>query len=112
VNSGFPSDRFVFEGFLPQKKGRQKRLEALRTEKRTIIFYESPHRLVKTLNQLAEFFSPGHLVCVSRELTKIYEENRRGTLAEVAAHYTTHPPKGEIVIVFCPVLDVQPEEEE
>jgi 16S rRNA (cytidine1402-2'-O)-methyltransferase len=104
VNSGFPSDRFVFEGFLPQKKGRNKRIEALRTEERTIIFYESPHRLVKTLTQLADFFSPQHQTCVSRELTKIHEENRYGTLSDLIEHYTSHPPKGEIVITFNPVL--------
>lgn len=102
VNSGFPSERFVFEGFLPQKKGRNKKLEALRDEERTIIFYESPYRLVKALNQLAEIFSPEHRACVSRELTKIHEENRRGSLKELAEHYTSHPPKGEIVLVLDP----------
>ena len=104
VNSGLPSDRFVFEGFLPQKKGRNKRLNLLKSEERTIIFYESPHRLVKTLNQLSEVFSENHRVCVSRELSKIYEENVRGTLVEVAEYYSNSPPKGEIVIVFSPVL--------
>jgi 16S rRNA (cytidine1402-2'-O)-methyltransferase len=104
VNSGFPSDRFIFEGFLPQKKGRNKRLENLKSEERTIIFYESPHRLVKTLTQLADTFSPLHQVCVSRELTKIHEENRRGELKELIAHYMAHPPKGEIVIVLKPNL--------
>lgn len=104
VNSGFPSDRFVFEGFLPQKKGRNKRFESLKSEERTIIFYESPHRLVKTLTQLAESFSPEHQVCVSRELTKIHEENRRGSLSELITHYTNHPPKGEIVIIMNPFL--------
>jgi len=103
VNSGFPSDRFVFEGFLPQKKGRNKRFEKLLNEERTIIFYESPHRLVKTLEQLTTFFSGDHLVCVSRELTKIHEENIRGKISDVIAHYTKNPPKGEIVIVFNPV---------
>jgi 16S rRNA (cytidine1402-2'-O)-methyltransferase len=103
VNSGFPSDRFVFEGFLPQKKGRHKKFEELLQEERTIIFYESPHRLVKTLSQLSEYFSPLHLVSVSRELTKIHEENKRGTLEEVMKHYQDHPPKGEIVIVFSPL---------
>ncbi len=105
VNSGFPSDRFVFEGFLPQKKGRNKRLEELKNEVRTIIFYESPHRLVKTLTQLSESFTTQHQVCVSRELTKIHEENIRGTLEEVMQYYTEHPPKGEIVIVFNPVAE-------
>ena len=104
VNSGFPSDRFVFEGFLPQKKGRNKRIENLKDEERTIIFYESPHRLVKTLGQLAEAFSYNHMACVSRELTKIYEENRRGTLKDLIQYYTEHNPKGEIVIVFSPQL--------
>jgi 16S rRNA (cytidine1402-2'-O)-methyltransferase len=104
VNSGFPTDRFVFEGFLPQKKGRNKRLDDLKSEKRTIIFYESPYRLIKTLSQLVEIFSPQHKVCISRELSKIHEENRRGTLEEIISFYIQHPPKGEIVIVFNPVL--------
>jgi 16S rRNA (cytidine1402-2'-O)-methyltransferase len=104
VNSGFPCDRFVFEGFLPQKKGRNKRFEMLKEEERTLIFYESPHRVVKTLTQLADVFSPEHWACIARELTKIHEENRRGTLSELIAHYTAHPPKGEIVIVFKPTL--------
>lgn len=104
VNSGFPSDRFAFEGFLPQKKGRSKRIENLKTEERTVILYESPHRLVKTLGQLAEAFSYNHSACVSRELTKIYEENKRGTLQELIHYYTEHKPKGEIVIVFSPQL--------
>jgi 16S rRNA (cytidine1402-2'-O)-methyltransferase len=105
VNSGLPSDRFVFEGFLPQKKGRKKRLEELKQEERTIIFYESPFRLLKTLSQLAEMFSLNHEVCVSRELTKIYEENIRGCLKDVIQHYNAKPPKGEIVIVFNPRLN-------
>ncbi len=102
VNSGLPAERFVFEGFLPQKKGRNKRLESIQNEERTIIFYESPFRLVKTLTQLAEFFSDQHRASVARELTKIHEENRRGTLFELIKHYTQTPPKGEIVIVFDP----------
>ncbi len=102
VNSGFPSDRFVFEGFLPQKKGRKSRLEALQSEKRTIVFFESPHRLVKALKELAEVFSPEHLACVCRELTKIHEENRKGTLSDLIDHYTDSSPKGEIVLVFSP----------
>ncbi len=102
VNSGLPAERFLFEGFLPQKKGRSKRLEQLVGEERTIILYESPYRLVKTLEQLSEFFSPEHQVSVSRELSKIYEETIRGTLAQVTEHYTNRPPKGEIVIVFNP----------
>jgi len=99
VNSGLPSDRFVFEGFLPPKKGRQKRLTFLAEDPRTVIFYESPHRLVKSLTQMTEFFGPERQASVSRELTKMFEENIQGTLSELAAHYTEHPPKGEIVIV-------------
>lgn len=98
VNSGFPSDRFVFEGFLPQKKGRMKRIESLADEPRTMIFYESPFRLVKLLEQMIPVFGADRRCCVSRELTKIYEENIRGTLEEVIAHYTEKPPKGEIVV--------------
>ena len=104
VNSGFPSERFVFEGFLPQKKGRSKRFEELKQEERTIIFYESPYRIVKTLEQLAEVFSDQHLVSVSRELTKLFEETVRGTLKEVAQHFKEKQPKGEFVIVFNPRL--------
>jgi 16S rRNA (cytidine1402-2'-O)-methyltransferase len=98
VNSGLPCDRFCFEGFLPQKKGRQTRLAALSQEERTMVFYESPFRLVKTLTQFAETFGTERQACVSRELSKLHEENRHGTLAELAAHYTDTPPKGEIVI--------------
>ena len=99
VNSGFPSDRFVFEGFLPQKKGRQKRLLALKDETRTIVFYESPHRLLKLLSQLAEIFGPERRCCVSRELSKVFEENIRGTLAELVHRFEQNPPRGEIVVV-------------
>jgi 16S rRNA (cytidine1402-2'-O)-methyltransferase len=99
VNSGFPSDRFVFEGFLPQKKGRQKRLLALADENRTIVFYESPHRLVKLLNQMSEVFGPERKCCVCRELSKLFEENVRGTIAEVSAHFDKNAPRGEIVVV-------------
>lgn len=99
VNSGFPCDRFVFEGFLPHKKGRQSRLKVLSLLSYTFILYESPFRLVKTLEQLGEYLNPDRNVSISRELTKIYEETRRGTLAEVTAWYKSHPPKGEIVIV-------------
>jgi 16S rRNA (cytidine1402-2'-O)-methyltransferase len=99
VNSGFPCDRFVFEGFLPHKKGRQTRLKELAKSPYTFILYESPFRLVKTLEQLVEYLGPERSVSVSRELTKIYEETRRGALAEVAGWYKLHPPKGEIVIV-------------
>lgn len=99
VNSGFPSDRFVFEGFLPPKKGRQTRLQLLAKEERTLIFYESPHKLLRTLTQFVAFFGEGRQISVSRELTKIYEETIRGTAAEVLAHFTKKPPKGELVIV-------------
>ena len=99
VSSGLPCDRFVFEGFLPQKKGRQTRIESLREESRTMIFYESPYRLVKTLQQFAEAFGPERPVSVCREISKVHEESVRGTLAEVTAHFTEKPPKGEIVIV-------------
>lgn len=99
VSSGLPCDRFCFEGFLPQKKGRQTRLQTLATEERTMIFYESPFRLVKTLQQFAEFFGAERAVSVCREISKIHEESVRGTLTEVIAHFTATPPKGEIVIV-------------
>jgi 16S rRNA (cytidine1402-2'-O)-methyltransferase len=99
VNSGLPCDRFVFEGFLPHKKGRQTKFKILAQEERTIVLYESPHRLVKTLGQLIEFFEDDREVCVSRELSKIYEENRRGKCSEVLKHYEEHPPKGEIVLI-------------
>ena len=99
VNSGLPNDKFVFEGFLPVKKGRQTRLSLLAEETRTIIFYESPHKLIKTLSHLCEYFGEDRLVSVSRELTKLYEETIRGTAKEVLEHYTAKPPKGEIVIV-------------
>jgi 16S rRNA (cytidine1402-2'-O)-methyltransferase len=99
VNSGLPADKFVFEGFLPHKKGRQTRLKELALEERTFILYESPHRLVKSLQQLAEHLGSDRRACVSRELTKLFEENRRGTLTELYEHYNEHPPKGEIVLV-------------
>lgn len=99
VNSGLPSDRFCFEGFLPPKKGRQKKFLSLAEEPRTMIFYESPYRLVKTLEQLTEIFGAEREACVSREISKIFEENRRGILSELLEHYKTTPPKGEIVIV-------------
>lgn len=98
VNSGLPCERFCFEGFLPPKKGRNKRLAALANEPRTMVFYESPFRLVRTLTDLAGTFGPDRSACVSRELTKVFEENIRGTLASIAEHYTSNPPKGEIVI--------------
>lgn len=99
VNSGFPCDRFCFEGFLPQKKGRQTRMNNLKEETRTMIFYESPFRLVKCLEQFAEVFGKERLCCVSRELTKMFEENFRGTVAEAANHFAAKTVKGEIVIV-------------
>lgn len=99
VNSGFPNDKFVFEGFLPVKKGRQTRLMALAEETRTIIFYESPHKLLKTLSHFSEYFGPERNVSVSREITKLHEETIRGTVSEVLGHYIQKPPKGEIVIV-------------
>jgi 16S rRNA (cytidine1402-2'-O)-methyltransferase len=99
VNSGLPCDKFLFEGFLPHKKGRVTRFKTLADLPYTIIFYESPFRLVKTLEQLSIYFGSLRQVCVSRELTKIYEENRRGTIAEVLEWYKLHPPKGEIVIL-------------
>ena len=99
VNSGLPNNRFVFEGFLPIKKGRQTRLEFLAEETRTMVFYESPHKLLKTLGQFGEYFGIDRPVSISRELTKMYEETIRGTVAEVLEYYTQKPPKGEIVIV-------------
>lgn len=100
VNSGLPTDRFIFEGFLPLKKGRQTRLGQLSVQERTIILYESPHRLLKTLGQLAEFFGPERRVSVSREISKKFEETVRGTVEEVIEHFTVSPPKGEFVIVI------------
>jgi 16S rRNA (cytidine1402-2'-O)-methyltransferase len=99
VNSGIPSDRFRFEGFLPHKKGRHTRLTELSTESCTLLFYESPHRLVKCLEQFATYFGAERNACVSRELTKIYEENKTGTLQELADYFRMKPVKGEIVIV-------------
>jgi len=99
VNSGLPNDKFIFEGFLPVKKGRQTRFQNLAEETRTMIFYESPHKLIKTLTNFCEYFGEDRPVSVSRELTKLYEETIRGTAKEVLEHYTKKPPKGEIVIV-------------
>ncbi len=99
VNSGFPNDKFIFEGFLPPKKGRQTRLKLLAEETRTIILYESPHKLIKTLTNFTEYFGEDRLVSVSREITKLHEETIRGTAKEVLEFYTNKPPKGEIVIV-------------
>ena len=99
VNSGLPCDKFCFEGFLPQKKGRQKRLTELADETRTMVFYESPYRLVKALEQFKDFFGIDRKVCVCRELSKIYEENVRGTVEEVLQHFSQKIVKGEIVII-------------
>jgi 16S rRNA (cytidine1402-2'-O)-methyltransferase len=100
VNSGLPCDKFCFEGFLPIKKGRQTKLKELAEEHRTMIFYESPYRLCKTLEQFIEYFGPDRIVCVSRELSKIFEENARGTLLEVFNHFNAKKVKGEIVIIL------------
>ncbi|HRV90126.1 MAG TPA: 16S rRNA (cytidine(1402)-2'-O)-methyltransferase, partial [Prolixibacteraceae bacterium] len=99
INAGFPTDRFVFEGFLPQKKGRMKRLAALEEEPRTMIFYESPFRLVKLLEQMAEIIGNSRRASVSREISKMFEETVRGTLEELISHFLKNPPRGEIVVV-------------
>jgi 16S rRNA (cytidine1402-2'-O)-methyltransferase len=99
VNSGLPCDRFCFEGFLPPKKGRNKRMTGLADETRTMVFYESPYRLVKTLEELAVHFGPEREASVSRDLSKMFEENIRGTLIFLSEYYTVKPPKGEIVII-------------
>ena len=99
VSSGLPDDRFCFEGFLPQKKGRQTRLESLREETRTMVFYESPYRVIKTLQQFAEVFGDDRKVSCCREISKVHEESVRGTLAEVIAHFKETEPRGEFVIV-------------
>ena len=100
VSSGLPCDRFCFEGFLPQKKGRQTRLQGLVDEERTMVFYESPYRVLKTLQQFAEVFGAERQVSVCREISKVHEESVRGSLAEAIAHFTTHEPRGEFVIVL------------
>ena len=99
VNSGLPSEKFIFEGFLPTKKGRQTRLKLLLEEERTMIFYESPHRIVKTLSQFAEYFGEDRKVSVSREISKMFEETKRGKVKEVLTHFEEKKPKGEFVIV-------------
>ena len=99
VDSGLPTDRFCFEGFLPQKKGRQTKIQSLISEDRTMIFYESPYRLVKTLQQFAEVFDSERQASVSREISKMFEDTQRGTLQQLIEHFTAIPPKGEIVIV-------------
>lgn len=100
VSSALPCERFSFEGFLPQKKGRMTRLQALQTEERTMIFYESPYRVVKTLEQFAEYYGADRQVAVCREISKVHEECVRGTLAEVVAHFKEHEPRGEFVILL------------
>lgn len=105
VNSGLPNDRFVFEGFLPVKKGRQTRLLAMQDETRTMVLYESPHKLLKTLKQFVEYFGQDRMVSVSRELSKMHEETIRGTLAEVLEHFEKKPPKGELVLVLAGKAD-------
>lgn len=110
--SGLPSDRFVFEGFLPQKKGRHTRLLQLAEETRTMIFYESPYRLVKSLNQFSEYFGAERRGCVCREITKMYEEIKRDTLSQLAEYYNSHPPKGEIVLVIEGVSEKRKKEQE
>ncbi|MGZ3776035.1 MAG: 16S rRNA (cytidine(1402)-2'-O)-methyltransferase [Mucilaginibacter sp.] len=102
VNSGFPTDRFCFEGFLPLKKGRQTRYKELAKEERTIILYESPHRFLKTLEEMETYFGNERQISVSRELTKVFEETVRGTVAEVKQYFETHPAKGEFVICIAP----------
>lgn len=108
VSSGLPCDKFAFEGFLPQKKGRQTLLKALSEETRTMVFYESPYRLVKTLEQMADAFGPERLCSVAREISKVHEEHRRGTLQEVAAWFREHEPKGEIVLVVAGAHPAKP----
>jgi 16S rRNA (cytidine1402-2'-O)-methyltransferase len=98
--SGLPCERFIFEGFLPHKKGRQTRLKALAEENRTMVFYESPHRLLKTLIQFSEFFGEDRQASVSREISKVYEETIRGSLSEIILHFSSNPIKGEFVIVL------------
>ena len=99
VNSGIPCDKFVFEGFLPVKKGRQTRLQFLAEETRTMVLYESPHKLIKTLTQLGEYFGKDRSACVAREITKLYEEIQRGTLEELKTYYENNTLKGEIVLI-------------
>ena len=114
VSSGLPCDRFCFEGFLPQKKGRQTRIDALKTEPRTMIFYESPHRVVKALQQFAEAFGPDRQCSACREISKMHEESVRGTLADVLAHFMENEPRGEFVIVVagCEAEATQPQDKQ
>ena len=111
VSSGLPCDKFAFEGFLPQKKGRQTLLKALSEETRTLVFYESPYRLVKTLEQMVDAFGPERPCSVAREISKVHEEHRRGTLEEVAAWFREHEPKGEIVLVVAGAHPAKPAKE-
>ena len=111
VSSGLPCDKFAFEGFLPQKKGRQTLLKTLSKETRTLVFYESPYRLVKTLEQMADAFGPERQCSVAREISKVHEEHRRGTLEEVAAWFREHEPKGEIVLVVAGAHPAKPAKE-
>lgn len=106
VTSGLPNDRFCFEGFLPQKKGRQTKLKMLAAETRTMIFYESPFRVLKTLTQMVEFFGAERKASVSREISKMFEETVRGTLSELVLHFTEHSPKGEFVIIVAGLEDL------
>jgi 16S rRNA (cytidine1402-2'-O)-methyltransferase len=108
VNSGLPNDRFCFEGFLPPKKGRKKKLSQLAEEERTMVFYESPYRLVKCLEQFCEFFGPARKASVSRELSKLHEENARGTVEELASYFKSKTVKGEIVIVVAGKKEAPP----
>ena len=100
VQSGFPSDRFIFEGFLPPKKGRQTRIKSWKDQSRTIVFYESPHKIVKTLIQLQEFLGADRNLSISREISKMFEETQRGTVSELLIHFETTPPKGEFVLII------------
>ena len=99
VNSGLPSEKFIFEGFLPVKKGRQTKLKGLTEEERTMVFYESPHRIIKTLNQFMEYFGEERSISISREISKIFEETKRGTVKDILQHFEQKKPKGEFVII-------------
>ena len=112
VSSGLPCDRFAFEGFLPQKKGRQTHLQALAQETRTMVFYESPYRLVKTLEQLAQVFGPERRCSVAREISKLHEQHHRGTLSQLADWFREHEPKGEIVLIVAGAEPVKPEKKQ
>lgn len=111
VSSGIPCDKFVFEGFLPQKKGRLSRLSYLKEEERTMIFYESPYRIIKTLTQFIDTFGPEREVAVCREISKVHEESIKGSLAQVKSHFEEHPPKGEFVIILSGKTDANHNQE-